>query len=167
MTVTATILRTDFPEFTDPTAYPDSQVNFWIMVAGLMMNPVRWSDRVPTGITPPRSLRDVGTELFVCHNLVLDRQAQRAATRGAVPGASFGIVTSEAAGGVSVSYDPNIGLDPADGMWNLSTYGLRFAYLLKLAGMGPIQVGGRIGGPRNSGGAWIGPGGGWRIGESW
>ena len=87
MTVTPSSFRVDYPEFADTTAYPDSGVAYWITVAGLLLNPRRWQDML-----------DVATELFVAHNLVLERQAQKSAAAGAVPGVSTGAVSSKTVG---------------------------------------------------------------------
>lgn len=165
MAVTVSDFRGDFPEFFDGNLYPDPQIDFWIEMAGLLMGG-RWPDSHPNG--ERRSIRDFGIELFIAHNIVLERQAQATAARGGTPGISRGPISSEAAGGASVSYDTTSGLNPEDGHWNLTTYGTRLMSLVKLIGMGPIQVGFGFGPSYASGGGgWFGPGGGWRYGESW
>lgn len=112
------------------------------------------------------SLYDVGTELFVAHNLVLERQAAKAANRGAPPGVSRGAIGSESAGGASVSYDTSSGLLTDAGHWNLTTYGTRFVELVRLVGAGPVQVGWGHS-PVGVGPAWPGPNGGYLSGQSW
>jgi len=129
MTVTAASFRTDYPEFADDTAYPDSGVNYWIKVAGLLLNPCRWQDML-----------DVATELFVAHNLVLERQAQKSAATGAAPGISTGPVSSKTVGPVTQAYDTTAGINTDAGHWNLTTFGTRFYQLMQMFGAGPIQV---------------------------
>ncbi|WP_414655874.1 DUF4054 domain-containing protein, partial [Frateuria sp.] len=34
--------RTDFPEFSDTTKYPDSAITMWLTVAGLSLPSDRW-----------------------------------------------------------------------------------------------------------------------------
>jgi hypothetical protein len=129
MAVTAATFRTDYPEFADTTAYPDSGVNYWLRVAGLLLNTGRWQDML-----------DVGTELFVAHNLVLERQAQKSAANGAAPGVSTGPVSSKTVGPVTQAYDTTAGIVADAGHWNLTTYGTRFVQLVLMFGAGPIQV---------------------------
>lgn len=148
MTVTAATFREHFPEFSDETPYPDAQISYWITVAGLLLNVQRWS-----------TILDLGTELFVAHQMVLERQAQRAATAGGMPGTQIGIVSSKSVDKVSVSYEVNgAGLDPSAGHWNLTTYGMRFIQLSRMMGAGPIHVGvGCSLSELSSANAWPGP----------
>lgn len=129
MTVTPASFRTDYPEFADTTAYPDSGVTYWLTVAGLLLNTLRWQDML-----------DVATELFVAHNLALERQAQKSAASGAVPGLSTGPVSSKTVGPVTQAYDTTAGIEEGAGHWNLTVYGTRFIGLVKMFGAGPIQV---------------------------
>lgn len=129
MTVTTASFRADYPEFGDVTAYPDSGVTYWITIAGLLLNTCRW-----------QNMLDVATELFVAHNLVLERQAQKSAANGAVPGLSTGPVSSKTVGPVTQAYDTTAGINQDAGHWNLSTYGTRFYQLMQMFGAGPIQV---------------------------
>jgi hypothetical protein len=129
VTVTADGFRSDFPEFANTTAFPDPGLNFWIGVAGKLLNPRRWQDML-----------DVATELFVAHNLALERQAQKSAANGAVPGVSTGPVSSKTVGPVTQAYDTTAGINQDAGHWNLTTYGTRFYQLMQMFGAGPIQV---------------------------
>lgn len=166
MTVTPANLRTDFPEFASETDYPTSTMQYWIDVAGLMLNAKRWPTR--TSPNTGRSILDLGTELFTAHNLVLERNNQRAAVRGGAPGARPGVIASEAGAGVSVSYDTGGGINPNDGHWNTTTFGTRFMELVRMVGAGPITIAGcappagTVTGP-----AWPGPNGGYLYGQSW
>lgn len=126
----AATFRADFPEFADTTKYPNSLISFWLGVGAKLLRPERWVD-----------LLDVGLELFTAHNLVLERQAQISVNGGGVPGMSVGVVNSKQVDKLSVGYDTSIGLDPAAGHWNLTSYGMRFYSLVRLAGMGGTQYG--------------------------
>ena len=128
MTVTIAAFRQDYPEFS-AAAYPDSGVTYWLTVAGLLLNASRWQDML-----------DVATELFVAHNLALERQAQKSATTGAVPGLSTGPVSSKTVGPVTQAYDTTAGIELDAGHWNLTTFGTRFINLVRMFGAGPIQV---------------------------
>lgn len=107
-------------------------------------------------LSPP-TLYDIATELFIAHNLVLERRAQDEAAAGAAPGVTTGPVASKSADKLSVSYDVAAGIDAKDGQWNLTIYGTRFIRLVKIRGMGPLTVIGA--GPPNGtfGPAWNGP----------
>src|SRR5438874_1816758 len=123
MAVTKAKFRADFPEFTSTVTYPDSQVQFYIdLFVGAFMG-ARWGAGV---------LSDYGTELFVAHNLCLEMEAQRMATRGQNPGQ---IIAPLSGGTVDkVSYTRNLQaiLDPKNGHWNLSQYGLRYIRLVNM-----------------------------------
>lgn len=129
MTITPDGFRADFPEFADAAAYPDSGITFWLTVASKLLNPLRWQDMLETG-----------TELFVAHNLVLERQAQKSATAGAPPGVSTGPIATKTVGPVTQAYDTTAGIEEGAGHWNLTVYGTRFIWLVKMFGAGPIQV---------------------------
>lgn len=128
--ITPAQFRTDFPEFSNTTDFTDSQINFWVNVAGLMMDPNRW-----------QRLLGPGTELFVAHNLYFEAMNKRSANTGGVPGINKGVVSSEGAGSINVSYDTTAGLDKDASHWNQTNYGIRFHYLLRLIGAGPIHFG--------------------------
>jgi len=138
MTITAAQLRQDYPEFTSTTAYPDSSINYWINMATLMLNTNRWG---AASTTSTLAIYDIGMELFVAHNIVLEAKAQAEAAAGAPPGSSTGPVSSKSVGPVSVSYDTQAGIEKDAGHWNLTIYGTRFIKLAKQFGAGPIQVG--------------------------
>lgn len=121
--------RADFPEFSDATAYPDSGVTYWLNIAGLMIDPLKWG-----------SLLNLGTELFVAHNLVLERQAQKAASAGGAPGINTGPLSAKAVDRVSAAYDTQAGIETGAGHWNLTVYGTRFMSLVNMFGAGGCQV---------------------------
>lgn len=130
MAVTAAKFRGDFPEFANAADFPDSQINFWLTIAGKALNACIWGNMICLGI-----------ELYTAHNLVLSRQAAKAAKSGGTPGVMKGPVASEQVGQVSASYDNASGVLEGAGHWNLTTYGVRFRQLSDLMGAGPVQIG--------------------------
>lgn len=128
MAVDIAKFRADFPEFADTTAYPDPQVTFYLGLAGKLLNVARWVDLI-----------DYGTELFVAHNLALERQAQTTAAKGGTPGMQQGALSGKTVGPVSATYDTSAGLELDGGHWNLTVYGTRFLRLVRMAGAGGVQ----------------------------
>lgn len=144
----------DFPEFANATVFPQSGFNFYLNWASLMLTP-RWGAPAPTG--QPYTLYDIGTELFIAHNLAIEALNAKAALAGGVPGLNRGVISGEVAGAVNISYDTANGLEADAGHWNLTTYGTRFVSMLRLLGAAPIQVGPGGNNIPNNGPAWIGP----------
>lgn len=145
MPVTAASLRANFPAFADAAVYPDSAINYWLSLAGKLLNVDRWGD-----------LLDDGSQLFVAHNLVLEKQSAEAARDGNDPGEQTGPTASKAVGPVNVSYDTQAAIELNAGHWNMTTYGTRFIRLARMVGAGPVQLG--IGSaPAGSSGPWAGP----------
>lgn len=130
MTVSIASFRADFPEFTDDISYPDSGVTYWLNLAELMFNPLVWS-----------TLLDVATELFIAHNLVLERQASKSALNGGVPGINSGPLSAKSVDKVSAGYDTGASTLEGWGNFNLTTYGTRLAGLMLMAGQGGMQTG--------------------------
>lgn len=100
-----------------------------------------WGASAVTATSPPTTMADFATELFVAHNIELEKQAVENASTGGDPGTGRGVIASKSIGGVSVSFDTSQIVDPNSGFWGLTTYGLRFIRLARLRGSGPIQVG--------------------------
>lgn len=148
ITVDHAVFRKDFPVFADAARYPEPSVSFWLGLAGKLLPENRWCD-----------VLNFGAELFVAHNLVLERRSQDAVDNGGVPGMTTGPTSSQSAGSVSVSYDVNAGIIAGEGHWNLTTYGVRFIQLALMIGAGPIQVGLPLPttDPLSSQNAWSGP----------
>lgn len=151
--ITVADFRSNFTEFSSTSAFPDSTINYWIVIATLLLRPERWLTLLPVGIS-----------LFVAHEVTLEAQAQDAAAAGGWPGISKGAISSEGAGQVNVSYASEPTLEDAGGNYNLTTYGTRFLRLARMAGMGGLQIGpgcgvaGVVPGSGNgSAGAWSGP----------
>lgn len=128
--VTDSEFRGHFPEFKSTTQYLPQQVAYWIGIADIMLiNPLRWG-----------AMRNNGVELFTAHNLVLEAQAQKSTTSGAVPGIQTGAISGKTIGPVSITYDSAAGLELNGSHWNLTVYGTRFLHLARMIGAGPVQV---------------------------
>ena len=142
--------RATFPEFSSTAAYPAPVVEFWLTIADLMLSATRWG-----------RLRDLGMQLFAAHNIAIEKQAQKTAAIGGVPGVNTGPVSAKSVGPGSISYDTAAAMNPGASHWNLTTYGTRFIWMVNLFGAGPIQVG--VGctpwwsAGWGNGGAWPGP----------
>lgn len=104
-----------------------------------------WGAPSSTADTPPTTVADFATEMWIAHQLVLEKQAVDAARNGGDPGTKIGIMSSKSVNGVSVGFD--IGsvaggsLQENAGYYNQTVYGMRFYRLMKLRGSGPIQIG--------------------------
>lgn len=129
MTVTVASFRVNFPEFASDVTYPDGEVQFWLDLGVLLCGP-RWGN-----------LLDYGVQLFMAHNLSLQFNASQSGSSGQAPGSIVGPITSGTVDKVSYSRDPGAAMDPANGHWNLTTYGLRYIRLVRMVGAGPVQVG--------------------------
>lgn len=130
MTVTASSLRQNLPEFASTSDYPDATLTYWLGIGMKLLRADRWGDML-----------DHGLELFTAHHLVLARQAVQSAALGNTPGANTGVVTSEAVDKVSASYDAaSTTLDTNAGHWNATTYGVQFLMLARMAGSGGWQL---------------------------
>jgi len=145
MTVTAATFRVNFPAFASTTTFPDSEIDFWISLGVLLHDAGRWGN-----------LLDFGIQLFVAHNLSLEASGATASAGGQAPGQVQGPLTSATVDKVSYSRDPGAAMDPANGHWNLTTYGLRWVRLMRMIGAGPLQVGVPEFDRGLTGGAWPG-----------
>jgi hypothetical protein len=163
MSVTVKSFRQDFSqEFGDNSRYPNSAIGYWLQVASLMLNQAYWGVPSATADAPPTTLIDLATELFVAHNLVLEKQAVDAASRGGDPGVKMGMITNKSVGGVSIGYSVSEVIELDGGYYNATTFGQRFLRLARFKGSGPIQIG--VGVPplpflafNSSGQPWGGP----------
>lgn len=129
-----------------------------------------WGPSSSVASSPPTTVADFATEMWVAHQIILEKQAAAAAATGGDPGTKIGIVSSKSVNGVSVGFD--IGattggtMQANAGYYNQTIYGQRFYRLMKIRGSGPIQIGvGHApafllfssGGLLGSGNAWAGP----------
>lgn len=121
--------RTAFPEFSDTTIYPNTQITFWAALAEKLVRPCVWGTVAPQGV-----------QLYVAHELVLASQNAKAAQVGGSPGQSGGIANSKTVGSVTVSYDSTSTAEKDAGYWNLTNYGKQFIRLARIFGAGAIQL---------------------------
>lgn len=119
--------RMQNPEFGDEAAYPDEMVRLWLGVMVKMLPADRWGD-----------LLDIGLSLGTAHHLVIAARNQAAASRA--PGAVTGIQTSKSVDTVSVSYDVGAVTHESAGFWNMTSYGIQFLNLARMAGAGGVQL---------------------------
>lgn len=139
MTITYQQFVADFPEFRDANAYPQSGFNFWLNFSTQLLNTDKWGQ--PAAAGDPLTLYDLGTELFIAHNLVLEKRANEAAAAGGNPGEQVGPVNSKSVGPVSVAYDTANAIEKEGGNFNLTVYGTRLLRLMNMAGAGVIYLG--------------------------
>lgn len=157
MSVTPASFRQDFPEFNANPPYTDSLIQYYLVLAGLLLNKNRWGLPSTAANSPPNNMYDMATELFVAHHIAIEAAAQKAAAAGGMPGSPQGPTTSKHVGPISVSYDAGSVLETGAGFWNTTMYGTRFYRLMMMFGAGPVQVNiGRDPTPWN-GPAWPGP----------
>lgn len=144
--ITNVQFRKDFPEFAVPNKYNESALTFWLGLAyDHFFNAPRWGETL-----------NIGVEMFVAHQLVLEADALAAVSVNGQPGQYVGAVSSESVDKVSVNYDTNTTVDEGAGHWNLTVYGKRYIRLARMIGAGGIQLG--IGcAPPFNGPAWWGP----------
>lgn len=147
MTVTVNTFRRDFIEFSDSTDYANSTISYYLTLAGKLMDTNRWGD-----------LYDDGVNLFIAHNIALERRAIQTAANDGIPGQSGGITSSKSVDKVSISYDTASAAELDAGHWNLTIYGTRYIRLARMIGMGPVQIGAcGATSPLSSSAAWPGP----------
>lgn len=128
MTITATQLRTDFPEFQDTATYPDATVNFWLGVAAGSLDEFRWG-----------SWWNLGQELFTAHNIVLAANSADDASLGITPGEVDGPATAKSVDKVSVSKDVASVTLENGGFWNMTRYGIQLLQFARMIGSGGLQ----------------------------
>lgn len=151
--ITYTQFVGDFPEFSNTAPFPQSAFNYYLRFSCLMLTPV-WGGPAAPG--DPLEMYDIGTEMFIAHNLVLEAMNNKSVAVGGIPGLTKGVVSSESPGQVTVTYDTNAGIEIDAGHWNLTTYGIRFVGMARLLGAAPMQVGPSGILPPHSGPGWTG-----------
>lgn len=159
------------PEFNDTSRYPDSEIQLWLDAASCMLPSCVWGN-----------LLGLGTISFVAYNLAVYDQLMSptgpSGATGQTPGTGGrGMITSEAAGAVSVSYDAALTAVEDGSIWNQNAYGQRFIWLARMVGHRPIQLnvppwGGVCGGGCGCGaafdpGGWKGSGRAGTLGPGW
>jgi hypothetical protein len=84
---------------------------------------------------------ELGISMFVAHHLVLERQAEQRAALGGPPGVQVGALASVSGGPASVNYDTAVAdLGSNAGHWALTTFGMRYLMLARMAGTGGVQI---------------------------
>jgi len=121
--------RGNFPEFSDQSVYPDSQVTFWATLAEAQLNQCKWG-----------SIWTTACNLYVAHNIVIAKQNVAAGAIGGSPGQSGGITNSKTVGSVTAAYDAASQSEVGAGFWNRTTYGQQLYRLIKIYGAGCIQL---------------------------
>jgi hypothetical protein len=135
--------RAIFTTFSDPAAYPDPAVQFWLDTCPA--DPCAWG-----------SMYQAGQGWWTAHELWKFGPAN--ALPGVPPPGISGPISSKGVGPVSVGYDPNIGTEEGAGQFNLTPWGKQYYHYACLFGMGPIQVGAVTVPPYGVPGfAWVGP----------
>lgn len=137
MTVTVASFRQKYPEFSDPGAERDLDIQNLITLAvgdpannlSGMLNAQRWGSQL-----------DYGVGLFVAHYMALSVRDRLTALAGGIPGEVKGPTTSKAVDKVSVSYDTQAVSLTDMGFWGLTTYGLRFIQFARMVGAGGLQL---------------------------
>jgi len=118
-----------FPEFDNAVLFPQTCFNFWASIAVQMLNQQRWGNQF-----------QYAQMLFIAHNLALEALAMAGAPDG-IPGLSRGVVSAEAGGSASASYDVAAATEKDASHWNLTIYGLRIKYMISMFGAGPVYIG--------------------------
>ena len=115
------------------TAYPQSQIEFWIPQAYNQLNAIR------LGLS-----LDLAAMLFVAHNVALSARAAKTSGSGGLVGDTASPISSKSIGGVSYSYDTSDASIAGAGEWNATSYGQRLYKMFKAFGTGPAYIpGGR------------------------
>lgn len=121
--------RTNFPEFSDTTKYPDPQVTFWAGLATIQLPQCIWGNTW-----------DYALQLYVAHEITIAAQNAAASVIGGSPGQSGGIANSKAVGAVNVGYDSALQSEAGGGWWNRTTYGQQLYRLIKIFGAKAVQL---------------------------
>lgn len=122
----------DFPEFGYKQGqYPVGRIQFWLNLAYLRLPACVWNE-----------LLNAGVELYVAHNLVLEKQASDAGKKGGSPGQATGPINSKSVDKVSVGYDTASASIDGAGNYNLTTFGTRFYELVMIVGTTAITING-------------------------
>lgn len=122
--------RVNFPAFASDVTYPNTMIQFWLDVAYKQVRSQQWGSET-----------DLGVQLFVAHNCVLEAMAVKDSQTGSVVGGRVGPANNKGVDKVSVGYDTGAGTVPGWGNWNLTAYGTRFKYYVDMFGAGMIQSG--------------------------
>ncbi len=104
--------RTDFPQFSDDTRFPNAQIQFRLNLADRQISQ-----------QGKESLYAYMVELYIAHYLYLWDKDRRSSALGGAGGANNGVINSKSVDKVSMGYDTGATLNPDAGFWNNSRYG--------------------------------------------
>ncbi|WP_387467163.1 DUF4054 domain-containing protein [Photorhabdus sp. RM323S] len=122
--------RTDFPEFSDKTHYPDTAIHFYLSQADKLLDQNVHGDQFV-----------YLAELFTAHYVELKGKAiVGVSISGNVNTAAGGVATSKSVDKISVSYDVSGIINPDAGFWNNTAYGREFFWLWSMFGAGGRQL---------------------------
>ncbi|CDH01972.1 DUF4054 domain-containing protein [Xenorhabdus bovienii] len=121
--------RTDFPEFSDNTRYPDAAIQFYLGQADTVLDQDRHGDQFI-----------YLAELFTAHYVELKGKAIAGASVSGVNTAGGGVVASKSVDKVSVGYDTSGIINPEAGFWNNTAYGREFYWWWSMFGAGGRQL---------------------------
>lgn len=125
--LTVELFKEMFPEFKD---VPDGTIIFYIRLGMTLLRQCRWKNMWPYGLA-----------LFTAHHLALAQRELDRAEAGGAPGiGTYGLQTSKAVDNVSAGYDYGRVAYEGAGFWNTTMYGIRYWQLLRMVGMGGIQL---------------------------
>jgi hypothetical protein len=128
--VTVDAFRQALPTFGDSAVYDDPTVQFWLTFADNVVNRERWGDAADQGIM-----------MFVAHFITRDAVMAREVAANGIGGLRGGMISSEGADGVQVSFNVTATDLENGGHWNDTIWGKRYLQFSRLFGAGPIQVG--------------------------
>lgn len=118
-----------FPEFNDASDYTGVQRQYWLNLAIASLNARRWGQ-----------FYSLGCYLYAAHHLtVFSGHGNRRLRQR--PGKPPLLQASKSAGGLSVSYDVQSVAIKDGGLWNSTSYGIRWLELANMVGLGVEQIG--------------------------
>lgn len=123
--ITPEQFTTNFPAFSNPTAYPTEQIQFWLTQGYSQLNACSLGNQL-----------DYAAQLFAAHNLTLLRSANQGAESGS-GGQSAGMLAAKAVGGASAGYDTAATAQEGAGVYNATVYGQLLWPLLRGSQAGP------------------------------
>lgn len=127
---TVSDFRRDFPQFNDAAIYPDTQINFRLNLADVLLS----ESITGTALFPYL------VELYVAHYMALWLADQRSVQAGGAGGSTNGVQSSKSVDKVSVGYDTSAVINPDAGFWNYTRYGIEFYQLITMFGAGGRQL---------------------------
>lgn len=122
MAIANDTFRTNLPEFEDSSKYPDSMLTFQGRIAGIYCSEEKWGE-----------LYELGMCLAMAHFMTI-------AANNMTDAGNNGLVSSESAGDVSISFDTGSVIEERGGDWNTTSYGRQFIRMARLVGGRAVQL---------------------------